>query len=200
MRRHQQQLAVMFIDLDLFKRINDTLGHDVGDEVLIEMAKRLKACVRESDTVSRMGGDEFTILQPEIKDPSNSLQLASRIVASLREPFISGDRELYVTSSVGIAIYPDDGETPEELTKNADTAMYRAPPASRHRARGARSQLPGQGRPGQPANHRRRGAAALEQCRSRPGLASRLHPPRRGQRHDPADRRVGAQARLHAGT
>ena len=90
------------------------------------MAKRLKACVRESDTVSRMGGDEFTILQPEIKDPSNSLQLASRIVASLREPFISGDRELYVTSSVGIAIYPDDGETPEELTKNADTAMYRA--------------------------------------------------------------------------
>jgi diguanylate cyclase (GGDEF)-like protein/PAS domain S-box-containing protein len=126
MRRHQQQLAVMFIDLDLFKRINDTLGHDVGDEVLIEMAKRLKACVRESDTVSRMGGDEFTILQPEIKDPSNSLQLASRIVASLREPFISGDRELYVTSSVGIAIYPDDGETPEELTKNADTAMYRA--------------------------------------------------------------------------
>jgi len=126
MRRHQQQLAVMFIDLDLFKRINDTLGHDVGDEVLIEMAKRLKACVRESDTVSRMGGDEFTILQPEIKDPSNSLQLASRIVASLREPFISGDRELYVTSSVGIAIFPDDGETSEELTKNADTAMYRA--------------------------------------------------------------------------
>ncbi len=126
MRRNRQQLAVLFIDLDLFKRINDTLGHDVGDQVLVEMAERLKACVRESDTVSRMGGDEFTILQPDVKDPSNALQLASRIVASLREPFVSGGRELYVTSSVGIAIFPEDGETPEELTKNADTAMYRA--------------------------------------------------------------------------
>lgn len=125
-RRHQQKLAVMFIDLDLFKRINDTLGHDVGDEVLIEMAKRLKACVRESDTVSRMGGDEFTILQPDIQDPSHSLQLASRIVNSLRQPFVTGGRELYVTSSVGIAVFPDDGETADELTKNADTAMYRA--------------------------------------------------------------------------
>ncbi len=126
MRRNHQQLAVLFIDLDLFKRINDTLGHDVGDQVLVEMAGRLKACVRESDTVSRMGGDEFTILQPDVKDPSNALQLASRIVASLREPFVSSGRELYVTSSVGIAVYPEDGETPEELTKNADTAMYRA--------------------------------------------------------------------------
>ncbi|MDX1593188.1 MAG: EAL domain-containing protein [Gammaproteobacteria bacterium] len=126
MRRHRQQLAVMFIDLDLFKRINDTLGHDVGDEVLVEMSRRLKACVRESDTVSRMGGDEFTILQPDIKDANNAAQLASRIIASLRDPFVHQDRELYVTSSVGIAMFPDDGETPDELTKNADTAMYRA--------------------------------------------------------------------------
>ena len=126
MRRHKQQLAVMFIDLDLFKRINDTLGHDVGDEVLKEMARRLTACVREGDTVSRMGGDEFTIIQPDIKDSANAAHLAARIIASLRLPFHAGGRELYVTSSVGIALFPNDGETAEELTKNADTAMYRA--------------------------------------------------------------------------
>jgi len=126
MKRHGQQLAVLFIDLDLFKRINDTLGHDVGDAVLCEMAERLKACVRESDTVARMGGDEFTILQPDVKDANNAVYLATRIIASLREPFCIGNRELYVTSSVGIALYPSDGNTPAELIKNADTAMYRA--------------------------------------------------------------------------
>ena len=126
MRRHEQKLAVMFIDLDLFKRINDTLGHDVGDEVLCEMAERLKECVRESDTVSRMGGDEFTIIQPDLKDAANAVQLATRIIASLRKPFTTGGRELMVTSSVGIALYPNDGETADDLTKNADTAMYRA--------------------------------------------------------------------------
>jgi diguanylate cyclase (GGDEF)-like protein/PAS domain S-box-containing protein len=126
MIRHEQKLAVMFIDLDLFKRINDTLGHDVGDEVLCEMADRLKECVRESDTVSRMGGDEFTIIQPDIKDAANAVQLATRIIASLRQPFTTGGRELMVTSSVGIALFPNDGETADDLTKNADTAMYRA--------------------------------------------------------------------------
>ncbi len=126
MRRHKQKLAVMFIDLDLFKRINDTLGHDVGDGVLCEMAERLKECVREGDTVSRMGGDEFTILQPDIKDAANAVQLATRIITSLRKPFTTGGHELMVTSSIGIALYPNDGETADDLTKNADTAMYRA--------------------------------------------------------------------------
>ncbi len=126
MRRHEQKLAVMFIDLDLFKRINDTLGHDAGDAVLVEMAARLKTCVRESDTVSRMGGDEFTILMPEIRGPDDAAHLARRVVASLREPLTFDGRELYVTSSVGIAIFPDDGETADELTRSADTAMYRA--------------------------------------------------------------------------
>jgi diguanylate cyclase (GGDEF)-like protein len=125
-RRHAEQLAVLFIDLDLFKRINDTLGHSVGDEVLQEMARRLKLCVREGDTVSRMGGDEFTVIQPALHDAEDALRLARRIVESLRAPFAAGGRELYVTSSIGIAIFPDDGASPEELLRHADTAMYRA--------------------------------------------------------------------------
>ncbi|HEY5790286.1 MAG TPA: EAL domain-containing protein [Gammaproteobacteria bacterium] len=126
MRRHGQRLAVLFIDLDLFKRINDTLGHSIGDQVLMEMADRLRECVRDGDTVSRMGGDEFTVIQPDIHSADDALRLARRIVDSIRRPFAAGGRELYVTTSIGIALYPGDGETPEELIKNADTAMYRA--------------------------------------------------------------------------
>jgi len=126
MRRHEQRLAVLFIDLDLFKRINDTLGHSVGDEVLREMARRLRACVRDGDTVSRMGGDEFTVIQPNIRNADDAVRLAKRIVDSIREPFSAGGNELYVTTSIGVAIFPADGDSHEELIKNADTAMYRA--------------------------------------------------------------------------
>jgi diguanylate cyclase (GGDEF)-like protein/PAS domain S-box-containing protein len=124
--RHNQRLAIMFLDLDLFKRINDTLGHGVGDLVLIESAKRLGLCVREGDTVARLGGDEFVILLPELEHLEDAAKLAERVIAQVKAPFVIDEHELYVTTSVGIAVYPDDGQTVEQLIKNADTAMYRA--------------------------------------------------------------------------
>jgi len=124
--RHGQQLAIMFLDLDLFKRINDSLGHGVGDQVLIETAARISHCIREGDTVARLGGDEFTILLPEIEHLEDAAKLAERLITQVKQPFMIDDHELYVTTSIGIAVYPDDGDSVETLIKNADTAMYRA--------------------------------------------------------------------------
>ncbi|KIL96966.1 diguanylate cyclase/phosphodiesterase (GGDEF & EAL domains) with PAS/PAC sensor(s) [Paramagnetospirillum magnetotacticum MS-1] len=124
--RHGQQLAIMFLDLDLFKRINDSLGHGVGDQVLVETAARISHCVREGDTVARLGGDEFTVLLPEIDHMEDAAKLAERVIAHVKQPFVVDDNELYVTTSIGIAVYPEDGDSVEALIKNADTAMYRA--------------------------------------------------------------------------
>jgi diguanylate cyclase (GGDEF)-like protein/PAS domain S-box-containing protein len=124
--RHRHLLAIMFLDLDLFKRINDTLGHGVGDQVLVETAKRISQCVREGDTVARLGGDEFTILLPEVERVEDAAKLAERLIDHVKQPFMIDEHELYVTTSIGIAVYPDDGSTVEALIKNADTAMYRA--------------------------------------------------------------------------
>ena len=124
--RHDHQLAIMFLDLDLFKRINDSLGHGVGDQVLIETAGRISHCIREGDTVARLGGDEFTILLPEIDHLEDAAKLAERLITQVKQPFLIDDHELYVTTSIGIAVYPDDGDSVESLIKNADTAMYRA--------------------------------------------------------------------------
>ena len=124
--RHGQRLAIMFLDLDLFKRINDTLGHGVGDMVLVETSKRLGQCVREGDTVARLGGDEFVILLPEVDHVEDAAKLAERVISHVKAPFVIDEHELYVTTSVGIAVYPEDGQTVEQLIKNADTAMYRA--------------------------------------------------------------------------
>ena len=131
--RHHHQMAVMFLDLDLFKRINDTLGHDVGDQVLIEVAGRLQACLREGDTVARLGGDEFVVLMPELDDPSDAARLAERIILSIKQPLLLAGRELQVTTSLGIAIYPVDGPDAEALLKCADTAMYQAKEIGRNR-------------------------------------------------------------------
>ena len=124
--RHGQRLAIMFLDLDLFKRINDTLGHGVGDMVLVESAKRLGLCVRDGDTVARLGGDEFVVLLPELDHIEDVAKLAERVINQVKAPFVIDEHELYVTTSIGIAVYPDDGLTVEQLIKNADTAMYRA--------------------------------------------------------------------------
>jgi len=124
--RHDQRLAIMFLDLDLFKRINDTLGHGVGDMVLVETSRRLNQCVREGDTVARLGGDEFVVLLPELDHLEDAAKLAERVIAHVKAPFVIDEHELYVTTSIGIAVYPDDGLTVEQLIKNADTAMYRA--------------------------------------------------------------------------
>ncbi|MBC7908247.1 MAG: EAL domain-containing protein [Rhodospirillaceae bacterium] len=124
--RHGSSLAIMFLDLDLFKRINDTLGHGIGDQVLVETASRLELCIREGDTVARLGGDEFVVLLPELDHVEDAAKMSERIISLVRQPFVIDEHELYVTTSVGIAVYPNDGLTVDSLIKNADTAMYRA--------------------------------------------------------------------------
>ena len=125
-RREENRLAVMFIDLDRFKVINDTLGHHTGDLLLIEVARRLQGCVRESDIVARQGGDEFVVVLPGLSSPDDASPVAAKILHRLGEPYdIDGER-LHSSPSIGISIYPDDGEDAETLMKNADTAMYHA--------------------------------------------------------------------------
>jgi diguanylate cyclase (GGDEF)-like protein len=116
----------MMLDLDGFKHINDTLGHRVGDLLLIETARRLVHCVRESDTVARVGGDEFMMVLPEIQGQNDLQALAAKINGHVSEPFAIEGRDLFVSGSVGLTLFPDDGVTPEVLMANADTAMYRA--------------------------------------------------------------------------
>lgn len=123
---HFRHVGVLFMDLDRFKLINDSLGHGIGDELLIHVAKRLESCVRDGDTVSRMGGDEFTAVLKDLKSPENAEIVAQKIIRAFTEPFNVQGHELHVTTSIGITIYPRDGENIEMLLKNADTAMYHA--------------------------------------------------------------------------
>lgn len=134
--RHERSLAVMFIDLDDFKRVNDTLGHTSGDLLLQSVGERLKTCLRSSDalgagsagtegeTIARMGGDEFTVLLSEIRDEADAIHVAGRILEALSKPYDLAGNEVFTTPSVGIAVYPQHGATAEQLLKNADMAMY----------------------------------------------------------------------------
>ncbi|MFC1672852.1 EAL domain-containing protein [Pseudomonadota bacterium] len=126
MARAEKPLGLMFIDLDGFKLVNDTLGHDIGDLLLKEAAKRLGTCVRTGDTVARLGGDEFTIIMPNLDDARNAPLVAQRVLDALAEPFLLGGHEAFVSASIGITIYPDDALESLDLLKNADSAMYRA--------------------------------------------------------------------------
>ncbi|MEP6802145.1 MAG: EAL domain-containing protein, partial [Acidobacteriota bacterium] len=125
-QRSDDRLATLFLDLDRFKVINDSLGHSIGDELLRGVAERLGSCVREGDTVARLGGDEFTVLVPGMTDDEHAAKIARKILGVLRLPFVIDGRELFLTTSIGVALYPADGETAETLVRNADTAMYRA--------------------------------------------------------------------------
>ena len=125
-QRHGWRLAVMFIDLDKFKSVNDTYGHDVGDRVLQMVAQRLGSNVRGGDTVSRRGGDEFLLLMLEAKDETNVASLAAKIVKNVAEACDVDGALITVNPSIGIALYPEDGRSAQELLKNADTAMYAA--------------------------------------------------------------------------
>lgn len=131
--RNAHSLAVMFIDLDRFKRINDTLGHPTGDALLIEVAARLRLIIRSGDTIARVGGDEFMLLAPEIHDPGHATRLAIKILESFEEPYELDGNELFVTASIGVALHPADGADAETLIKNADLAMYRAKDLGRNR-------------------------------------------------------------------
>ena len=122
----QTMLAVMFLDVDRFKTINDTLGHAVGDRLLQGFAERVKTCLREKDTVSRWGGDEFTFLLPEISTSEDAAKIGQRILDTLKPAFYLEGHALHISSSIGIAIYPQDGEDAETLLRNADAALYRA--------------------------------------------------------------------------
>ena len=124
--RHHKKLAVLFVDVDLFKTINDSLGHAIGDAVLQSIAKRLRQALRHTDTVSRQGGDEFVILLSEINTTNDAAKVAEKILAVLAAPHIVDGRELKVTASIGISIYPDHGRDAEWLVHGADIAMYKA--------------------------------------------------------------------------
>ncbi|MFP5506631.1 MAG: putative bifunctional diguanylate cyclase/phosphodiesterase [Gammaproteobacteria bacterium] len=124
--RDGHRMAVMFIDMDRFKTINDSLGHHVGDRLLVEVARRLRASVRESDIVARLGGDEFIVVLTSLTDVLDVAHLADKILRTLRQPYDFDGKELHSTPSIGIAVYPGDGEDGPTLMKNADTAMYHA--------------------------------------------------------------------------
>jgi PAS domain S-box-containing protein len=164
-RRMGHQVALLLIDLDRFKIINDTLGHGAGDELLMEVARRLRSCVRHSDQVTessieslgsrshrsleavgRLGGDEFVALLPEVADERDAERVASRILDLMREPIIVGGQECFVTASVGIALYPRDGTSVADLLRNSDVAMYSVKSAGRNSASLYRPALAGQGR------------------------------------------------------
>jgi diguanylate cyclase (GGDEF)-like protein/PAS domain S-box-containing protein len=132
--RDQSALAVLFVDLDRFKYINDSLGHYAGDQVLRITAERLSSCVREADTVARLGGDEFTILIENVGQISEVERLVERLLQTLAEPITLAERDLFIGASIGIALFPRDGTAAETLLKNADTAMYRAKAGGRGRA------------------------------------------------------------------
>ncbi len=124
--REDSGLAVLFLDLDRFKVINDSLGHNIGDQLLQAVGARIEACVRDSDTVARLGGDEFTILLPRLTRSEDVAPIAGKIIDAIRYPFHIEGREFFTTTSIGISVYPDDGSDAETLIKNADTAMYQA--------------------------------------------------------------------------
>lgn len=125
-QRQEHFVGLLFLDLDRFKEVNDSFGHAVGDLLLKEVAERLAQSLRLSDSVARMGGDEFTVILTKIVDPEDAAIVAKRIVDSLARPFYIEGRVASIGVSIGISIYPIDGEDPDELLKNADTAMYRA--------------------------------------------------------------------------
>lgn len=131
-KRDRTQLAVLFLDLDLFKTINDTLGHDIGDQVLKESAKRLQECVRESDSAARIGGDEYVVLLPAIQTQHDVMLVAEKIRHSIAQPFNLAGRELHISSSIGIAVYPENGDHEDMLLKHADRAMYQAKQSGRN--------------------------------------------------------------------
>ena len=131
-RRYKKSAAVMFIDLDGFKAVNDTLGHDAGDYVLQQVAQRMLSCVRKTDTVARIGGDEFLIIATEINAPENVALIAEKVIKQVSQPVIFNGQQAVVGASIGIALFPDHDKNMDQLIKQADEAMYRVKKAGRN--------------------------------------------------------------------
>jgi diguanylate cyclase (GGDEF)-like protein len=125
-RRHDRKVGLLYIDLDYFKKVNDTLGHAAGDQLLRQAAQRIVRCVREEDTVARLSGDEFTIVLPDINVAMDTETVANKILDAFTKPFDLDGQEAFVTASIGVTVCPDDGDDPSVLMQNADAAMYRA--------------------------------------------------------------------------
>lgn len=125
-RRSREQVAIMFLDLDGFKAVNDSLGHNAGDLLLYKVANRLEKCLRQTDTVARFGGDEFTIVLPAIGDETDAIRIAEKIGEEVARPYDLDGHEASITTSIGISLYPDDGDKPQQLIEFADNAMYHA--------------------------------------------------------------------------
>jgi diguanylate cyclase (GGDEF)-like protein len=134
-RRDGKSLAVMYLDLDGFKQVNDTLGHDVGDQLLVQFARRLAAAVRESDTVCRQGGDEFVVLLPGLASERQACVVGHKVLAVCHEPFVLQGHELRIGLSAGMALFPQHGSTFDDLARNADAAMYAAKRSGRMQVR-----------------------------------------------------------------
>ncbi|MGM0594449.1 MAG: putative bifunctional diguanylate cyclase/phosphodiesterase [Pseudomonadota bacterium] len=132
-RRHRYGLAVMLLDIDRFKDINDSLGLPTGDALLQELARRVSGCVRREDTVARLGGDELLVVLDEVRSPHSAAEAAQKILDALTPPFLLDGHELFITASIGISLYPENGDTPERLIRNADAAVYRAKDQGRNR-------------------------------------------------------------------
>ncbi|HER26364.1 MAG TPA: diguanylate cyclase, partial [Rhodospirillales bacterium] len=133
--RGQKSVALLFLDLDKFKKVNDTFGHAVGDQLLCEVGDRIHTCIRQCDTVARMGGDEFLVILPDLDSGTLSEVVARKILRAFEQPFILDRREMVVTTSIGMAIYPTDESEPEQLLRSADAAMYRAKAGGRNNFR-----------------------------------------------------------------
>jgi len=125
-KRRQEKVGLLFIDLDRFKNINDSLGHSAGDQILRQTAQRLKKVIRNDDTVARLGGDEFVVLLPRVYDERDLAEVAIKVREELLQPYVLEDMPFHLSPSIGIAIYPEDGDSPSTLIKNADAAMYLA--------------------------------------------------------------------------
>lgn len=132
-RRNKKKVGIVMLDLDNFKDVNDTLGHDVGDTLLKAVAERLSVILRKSDTVARFGGDEFVLIFPDMEVIEEAIQVVQKIIDRFHKPFLIDTHQLVVTTSIGIAVYPNDGMDEEILMKNADIAMYQAKQAGRAR-------------------------------------------------------------------
>jgi diguanylate cyclase (GGDEF)-like protein/PAS domain S-box-containing protein len=220
--RTEQGLALLFIDLDHFKEINDTLGHHFGDELLMEAARRITACVRESDAVARLGGDEFTVILADLADDAHVERVAQDIMGRLSAPFSLGSERAYVSASIGITLYPEDASDAAGLLRNCRPGdvcrqerraqplqLFHAPAAGKGAEAAAPDQRPALGgdrgaaagllpahrRSGEYAYQQGGGAAALAASRAGDDQPAGFHSARRGNRHDQRNRRLG----IHGG-